>query len=202
MRVLLLLHRIPPLFPRQVSAALPLWARSEEEAPDQKQSHRKLVCQNVYKGKGRCNIWHTLQSHRLGKDLTPWASGFANIRSKSVCREGPQMRISSDSHRATIPPSASSLLFAVSVHLLPLQDHLIQLLQARLQALAIQSWASLHVVHGGGAELMKIQHFLNLKSTKENSQSRPNSQIRSFNHRKCSCWKVNSTFKSSTKTPD
>lgn len=98
----------PPLFPRQASAVLPLRARSEEEAPDQKQSHRKLVCQNVYRGKGRCNIWHTLQSHRLVKDLTSWASGFANIRSRSVCREGPQTRIGSDSHNVMTPLSLIS----------------------------------------------------------------------------------------------
>lgn len=98
----------PPLFPRQASAVLPLRARSEEEAPDQKQSHRKLVCQNVYRGKGRCNIWHTLQSHRLVKDLTSWASGFANIRSRSVCREGPQTRTGSDSHNVMTPLSLIS----------------------------------------------------------------------------------------------
>lgn len=46
----------PPVSPWQASAVLSLRARSEEEAPDQKQSHRKLVCQNVYRGKGRCNI--------------------------------------------------------------------------------------------------------------------------------------------------
>lgn len=88
-------------------------------------------------------------------------------------------------------PSASSLLFAVSVHLLPLRDHLIQLLQARLQALAVQSWAALRVVHGGGAELMKIQHLLDLNIREENSQCRADHSITADAA-------AESTFKSST----
>lgn len=136
MRVLLLLHRISP--PCSPSKCL---LRSLY-GPDQR---RRLQIRNNPTGS-----WSAKMSTRVKEGVTfdtpfratGWSKTsrhglrvFANIRSKSVCREGPQ----SDSHRVTIPPSASSLLFAVSVHLLPLQDHLIQLLQARLQALAIQS---------------------------------------------------------------
>lgn len=57
----------------------------------------------------------------------------------------------------------SSLLLAVSEHLLPLQDHLVEFLQARLQALAIQRRAALCVVQRGRAELMEGQRLLYLK---------------------------------------
>lgn len=173
MRVMQLLHRISlRCFPRQLSAALPLRAGSEEKAPDQKQSHRKQLCQNVYKDKGRRNIWHTpSRATGLVKDLTsqPFRCRQRELQkcSRRVCREGPRARIDSD---------ASSLLSAVAEHLLSLQDHLVQLLQARLQALTVQSRAALRVAHGGRAELVKIQHLLHLsKNTeKRESQSQPN----------------------------
>lgn len=195
MRVLHLLHRISPLVPPGKCLLCSLYG------PDQR---RRLQIRNNPTGS-----WSAKMSTRVKEGVTfdtPFRATGWSKTSRHGLRVLPTLgpKVSAEkvlrwgSLRTVIArrpsPSASSLLFAVSVHLLPLQDHLIQLLQARLQALAIQSWASLHVVHGGGAELVKIQHLLNLKSTKENSQSRPNSQIRSFNHRKCGCWDVHLTF--------
>lgn len=56
----------------------------------------------------------------------------------------------------------SSLLLAVSEHLLPLQDHLVELLQAGLQALAVHGRAALSVVECGRAQLVQRQHLLHL----------------------------------------
>lgn len=54
----------------------------------------------------------------------------------------------------------------MSEHLLPLEDHLVELLQAGLQALAIHGRAALRVVQRGRAQLVQGQHLLHLQQHK------------------------------------
>ena len=66
---------------------------------------------------------------------------------------------------------SSLLLAAVAEHLLPLEDHLVELLQAGLQPLAVQRRAALGVVQRGRAQLMDGQGLLHLKhQTRERGQ--------------------------------
>lgn len=70
-------------------------------------------------------------------------------------------------HKLTCTPLfQSSFLLALSEHLLPLHDHLIEFLQAGLQTLTIQCWAALRVVQRGGAQLVEAQHLFHLKREK------------------------------------
>lgn len=64
---------------------------------------------------------------------------------------------------ASPPGAPSSLLLAVPQHLLPLQDHFVEFLQAGLQTLTVQSGAALSVVQRGRAELMERQDVLHLQ---------------------------------------
>lgn len=110
-------------------------------------------------------VWTWLKTSQLLKD---WQASlwFHPLRFQKChrhdCWEGPQTSSGSKSP-APMQSSASSLLLAVSEHLLPLQDHLVEFLQAGLEALTIQRRAALCVVQRGQAQFMEGQHLLHLK---------------------------------------
>lgn len=90
------------------------------------------------------------------------ASGERGAPPPSVPDERRVQKVRSE---AAAVPRPSSLLLAVSQHLLPLQDHLVELLQAGLQALAVHGRAALRVVQRGRAQLVQGQHLLHLRDT-------------------------------------
>lgn len=67
-------------------------------------------------------------------------------------------------HKVTFTPwTPSSFLLALSEHLFPLHDHLVEFLQARLQTLTVQRRATLCVVQCGWAQLVQGQNLFHLR---------------------------------------
>lgn len=145
-------------------------------AQEQTQSQRKQMSKCLY-GEGRCyhleQTWEPkfatcLEDRQLPSGFTHWS--VSDVAAEEVLRQVVVQKVTSvPKHRSDL--AASSLLLAVSERLLPLQDHVVEFLQAGLQALTIQRRAALCVAQRGRAQLMESQNLLHLKHRRHKTRT-------------------------------
>lgn len=181
-------HHILHLFFLVIPSALSLWSfksphrdplrtgDEDEEREECSRARNNLKrSRSVQIDEGRC--WQWAQASEAKFEMVGNVETFlkdfplvspievasvTDMTGEKFLRQAEVQRVTSISS-IPVTPSPSSLLLAVSEHLLPLQDHFIQFLQAGLQTLTIQRWASLCVVQCGWTQFMEGQHLFYLK---------------------------------------